>query len=256
MGDESDPLARSTRSWERRREGDEPAAAAGAALSNLAHASEAGPGGAFDTGRCVVVATPLEVFALRAAAGATDPTDDVFGLCTIEINRDGQVLVDPLAHQRVVFETADALAIRTFIRDSPFFVFDQWALELIGAVVAEGETSFFEAQSRILTRVAAAASETATQDIVALGREGSAMLELTGSPDDVTPGYACRWIADIVDSVLDIEYQKRVVSGDAITHWEHGDALASQVGSAQRSLPADHRDAAQQVLRHLAPPAC
>jgi hypothetical protein len=101
---DEDDLAESTQSWEGRLAGDdaEAAARALAALRAEAAAEEPADGAASqdsadDVGRCLVIATPREIMALRAAAGAAGTIDEgepLFGVCAIGLDPDGQAAVE------------------------------------------------------------------------------------------------------------------------------------------------------------------
>src|SRR5258708_2087856 len=119
---DEDDLATSTRSWEDRL-GSDPPEAARLALATLCgekaavQAGDAAPG--YDFGRCLVIATPREIAALRAAAGASDSGEAVFGICALDLDHDGQVTVEPGEVARAAIATSDAGVIPGFIAGDP-----------------------------------------------------------------------------------------------------------------------------------------
>jgi hypothetical protein len=267
MDSDSDDLVESTKAWEGRLAGNdaEAAARALAALCAEPKAEEpadgaAGQGAAFDVGRCLVVATPREIAALRVAAGASDEAEPRFGVCAIALDPDGQAAVDAAEIGRATIATGDAAELAAFIASDPFVVFDDAALALIDAALRRlGRPTLPQTQARLLAPRAAAVGESATASLVALGQDGSAMLEPPGEPNVVTPAYACAWMAACLGSVLSLERQRRLFD-DASPTIDPGpafgdDALGCSVSAAARSQPRNHVAAAERVLRRLLPPA-
>jgi hypothetical protein len=263
MYSDDDDLAASTRSWQDRL-GSDAAAAARVALATLCgEKAEAQAGDAtrgYDVGRCLVIATPREIEALRAASGAANSGEPVFGICAVELDHDGQVTVEPGEIARTAIATSDAGVIADFIAGDPFFVFDEAALTLVDERLGHlAQTPVPSVHVRLLAPRASAVGETATESLFTLGHDGGAMLERPALPNVVTPGYACAWMAEILGFVLGIERQKRrfeetppIVTAEPVLG---NDALGCQVWAAGRSLPGDHVAAAKHVLRRLLPPA-
>jgi hypothetical protein len=263
MHSDDDDLAASTRSWEGR-VGTDAAAAARVALATLcdekaeAEAGEATRG--YDVGRCLVIATPREIEALRAAAGAVDSGAPVFGICAVELDHEGQATIEPAEIARTAIATSDAGVITDFIASDTFFVFDEAALALVDEKLRRlAQTPVPSVQARLLAPRARAVGETATESLFTLGHDGGAMLERPALPKVVTPGYACAWMAEILGFVLGIERQKRrfeetppIATAEPVPG---NDALGCRVWAAGRSLPGDHVAAANHVLRRLLPPA-
>jgi hypothetical protein len=266
---DEDDLAESARSWEGRLAGDdaEAAARALAALRAEATAEEPADGAAsqdsaYDVGRCLVIATPREIMALRAAAGAAGTIDEgepLFGVCAIGLDPDGQAAVESAEITRATIATADLAELAAFIGSDPFVVFDAAALALIDDALRRlGRSPLPSAQARLLASRAASVGETATASLFALGRDGGAMLEPPWEPSAVTPAFACAWMAACLAAVLGIERQKRLVGGAPTIGAEPmlgSSALGCSVSAAARSQPRGHMAAARHVLRRLLPPA-
>jgi hypothetical protein len=269
MRSDSDDLVESTRSWEARLAGTDAAAAARtlAALCAEPEAGEPADGAAsedfaHEAGRCLVIATPREIMALRAAAGAAATPGEGearFGICAIGLDQDGQAAIDPAEIARATIATADAAGLAVVIGSDPFFVFDAAALALIDDALRHlGQPALPAAQTRLLAPRAAAAGEVATETLFALGHDGGAMLEPPREPKVVTPAYACAWMAACLAAVLGIERQKRLVGGAPTIGAEPmlgSSALGCSVSAAARSQPRGHLAAARHVLRRLLPPA-
>jgi hypothetical protein len=263
MHSDDDDLTASTRSWQDRVGNDAEEAARLALATLCGEKAEAQAGDAtrgYDVGRCLVIATPREIEALRAASGAMDRAEPVFGICAVELDHEGQVTVEPGEIARAAIATTNAEVIADFIANDPFFVFDEAALALVDEELRRvARTPLPSAQARLLARRASAVGDTATESLFTLGHDGGAMLEPPALPKAVTPGYACAWMAEILGFVLGIERQKRrfeetppIVTAEAMPG---NDALGCQVWAAGRSLPGDHVAAAKHVLRGLLPPA-
>jgi hypothetical protein len=262
MHSDDDDLAASTRSWEDRLGNDAEAAARLALATLCGEKAETSAGGvtpAYDVGRCLVIATPREIEALCAAAGASDSGEPVFGICALDLDHDGQVTVEPGEIARAAIATSDAGVVADFIAGDPFFVFDEAALALVDEALHRlARSPLPSAQARLLAPRARVLGE-ATKSLFTLGHDGGAMLDRPARPDLVTPGYACAWMAEILGFVLGVERQKRVFEeAPPIVTAEPmpgNDALGCRVGAAARSLPRNHEAAAQHVLRRLLPPA-
>jgi hypothetical protein len=256
-----DTLNRYTRDWERRLSNRDPIYASRTTLADVLRDPGVQPldGDAgrtqFETGRCVLVVTPRELVALRAAAGATSPGDVCFALLAVEVEQDGVVAFDPVEPGRLMIATADVVEIVRLIGDSPVWLFDRSAQALLVATLATEGAALPEGRVRLLAERGAAAGETAIEDLHLLGRDGRAMLSSPQSLDAVTPLFACSWMAETIASLFVIETERNCfIDGSPRASLFCDDELAEEVRTAAQLLPLDHRAAACQVLQLLLPP--
>ena len=154
----------------------------------------------------VIVITPPDVVSLtRDEYGMVHPPEKALYAC-MRIRFEENECFAERPSEGTVLVTDDLEAVRAYVDESAYMVFDEWNLQLInvdGAVLDPARAEFLAHRAKMV-------GEAPGADIYYLGYQGGSGLNLPETPVQITPYYTALWFLEILNFVMGIEEQKRL----------------------------------------------